>query len=367
MTDGRDLSRRKLLWAVATAGAAASTGSGTAAFMHDSEVVDSSVAAGVLDLETDPSWGNDSTTDPFGDGTASEGDSGSETVTLSVSNNPSYLWFRTRCAQCDPVEEALFVRFGVDTDSDGTVEQWLSDDYLSLREARERFGEGVELGEIGATDTWEFVVEWELREGLPEDTDVGFDFGFHAAQSRHVMNTDSVAPSWECPDDCDGTGDTGGEPDDGLAAISWVAFCSPTKVVAGDIVFTLSDDGRTLVFDSLPDDIETILLKYGTSLDVFEAPQSSVTVGDGTTYAQEGNSYPETDPTRSNSTPCPDSYGCKYEFSDSGDGQWECTEPSNQQANTKGNWNGNGGTTGGGSSPQSMGSDSIHTMTGGED
>lgn len=340
MTDRRDLSRRKLLWAVATAGAAASAGSGTAALMHDSEVVSSSVAAGVLDLETDPSWGNDSGMGPFGGGPASAGDSGTETVTLSVSDNPSYLWFRTQCAQCTSVEEVLFVRFGLDIDGDGTVDQWLTENYLSLRDARERFGEGVNIGELDATDTWEFVVEWELREGIQEDAGVGFDFGFYAAQSRHVMNTDSVAPNWECPGECDGTGDPGGDPDDDLADISWVAFCSSTPVNEDDIRFTLSDDEETLVFDTLPNEIDTILLKYGTNLDVFDAPQSSVTVGDGVTYTQEQNSYPGTDPTRSNLTPCPDSYGCKYEFS--GGGVWECKAPSSQEPPEQDNSNGQG-------------------------
>ena len=332
MTDRRDLSRRKLLLAVATAGAAASTGSGTAALMHDSEAVSSSVAAGLLDLDTDPSWGNDAGTGPFGGGTASQGDSGRETVTLSVSDNPSYLWFRTRCATCTRAEEVLFVRFGTDTDGDGTVDQWLTDDYLSLRDARERFGEGVNIGELDATETWEFVVEWELREAIQEDSDVGFDFGFYAAQSRHVMNTDSVAPNWECPDECDDTGDPGGDPSDSLSAISWVAFCSSTPVNEDDIQFTLNDNGRMLVFDTLPVEIDAILLKYGTRLDVFDTPQSSVTVGEGTTYTQQGNSFPETSPTRSNATPCPGSYGCKYEFSDDGGGSWECKDETSQSS-----------------------------------
>lgn len=320
MTDRRDLSRRKLLWAVATAGAAASAGSGTAAMMHDSEVVDSAMTAGILDLDTEPSWGNDSSF-----GTASEGDSGTETVTLSVSDNPSYLWFRTKCAQCDPVEEALFVHFGVDTDGDGTVDQWLSSDYLSLREAREQFGEGTNLGELDPTDTWELVVEWELRDGLRDDTNVDFDFDFYATQSRHVMNTDSIAPDWQCPGDCGGTG---GKPDKTFG-ISWVAFCSSEEFSNRDIDFERSDDERTLVVRSLPTSIDTIVIKYGTNLDVFDVSsrsgQFSLTVGDGTTYDQEGNSYSGTD--RTNTLPCPDSYGCKYDFPDeNGSGGWECKD-----------------------------------------
>lgn len=322
MTDRRALSRRKLLWAVATTGAAASTGGGAVAVMHDRDIVSSSVAAGMLDLDTEPSWGNDSGSGSFG--TASEGDSGTETVTLSVSDNPSYIWFGPKCPQCTPVEEALFVRFGVDTDGDGTVDRWLSDDFLSLRTARDQFGEGANLGEIDPTETWQFVVEWELRESVRDDTNVGFDFSFHATQSRHVMNTDAVAPDWEC-DGCTGT-DNGSE--SSLPTISWVAFCSSQQLSKDDFEFSRSDDERTLVFDTLPDAVDTILLKYGSNLDVFENAPQTVTAGSGTTHTQRGNSYPGTEPMRSNSTPCPGSYGCKYEFPDgTGPGGWECTVP----------------------------------------
>ncbi|AZH24901.1 hypothetical protein [Haloplanus aerogenes] len=320
MTDGRDLSRRKLLWAMATAGAAASAGSGTAAMMQDSENFDSEMIAGIVDLDTEPSWGTDSSF-----GTASEGDSGTETVTLSVSDNPSYLWFRTKCAQCEAVEEALFVRFGIDTDGDGTVDRWLSSDYLSLREAREQFGEGINLGELDPTDTWELVVEWEVRDGIRDDTNVDFDFDFYATQSRHVMNTDSVAPDWQCPGSCGGTG---GDPDE-ESGISWVAFCSSETFSKRDIGFERSDDERKLGIRSLPASIDTIVIKYGTNLDVFDVSsrggQFSLTVGDGTTHTQEGDSYAGTD--RSNSLPCPDSYGCKYDFPGRNDpGGWECKD-----------------------------------------
>jgi hypothetical protein len=355
--DGRDLSRRKLLWAAGTVGAAASLGSATAALVHDSETISKSVTAGVLDLETEPSWGNDSTTDPFGGGTASEGDSGRETISLSVSDNPSYLWFRTRCVQCDPVEEALYVRFGVDTDDDGVVDRWLTDDYLSLRDAREQYGEGAMIGEIDATETWTFVVDWEVRESVRDDSDVEFDFEFYAAQSRHVMNTDSVAPDWRCPRGC---GEPGGGPDPSASAISWVAFCSSEEFSTGSVEFARSDDGRTLTLEAVPSGVDTILLKYGTSLDVFEYDgQTSLTVGDGTTYAQEGNSFPGTDPTRSNSNPCPESYGCKYEFpDDDGTGGWEC-EDNRDSESTDG--------TQGGPGNRSIESGSIEfTSTGGE-
>jgi predicted ribosomally synthesized peptide with SipW-like signal peptide len=336
VTDRRSLSRRKLLWAAATVGAAASTGTGTAALMHDTEMVNGSVAAGVLDLDTDPTWGNDSGTGPFDGGTVSKDDSGEERITLSVSNNPSYLWFRTRCIQCDPAEEAIYVRFGIDTDGDGTVDEALSS-YLSLRDARAEFGEWVSLGEVDPSDTWELVVEWEVRENVAENEEVDFDFRFYATQSRHVMNTDSVAPVRECPSGCITTSG-------GPSAISWVALCAPDTFSKDDVEFTRSDDGRTLTFRSLPETVDTVLIKYGTNLDVFDGRPESVTAGDGTTYTQDGTSFPGTDPERSNPTPCPGSYGCKYEFPDeTGDGGWECKQ---SDPGTPGDGNGTGTGTG---------------------
>jgi len=328
VSDHRPLSRRKLLLAVATTGAAASTGSGAAAMFHDSETTTSAMTAGTLDLELGP-WTSDSAgPSPFEDGTVSNGDSGRERRELSISDNPGYLWFRTACA-CDPatpVEEALFLRFGVDEDGDGTVDRWLTDDHLSLREAREQFGEGVSIGELPATATWQFVVDWKVEENIADETTVEFDFVFYATQSRHVMNVDSVAPDWEC--DCDGTG--GGEGgEESLPGISWVAFCASKPFSEGDVEFSRSEDERTLTLTSVPDAVGTIALKYGPYLDVFtDLTESTFTVGTGGMYEAQGTQYPGTDPTRSNSVPCPESYGCKYEFDEE---TWECKD--NQTVN----------------------------------
>ena len=322
MSDHRPLSRRKLLLAVATTGAAASTGSGAAAMFHDSETTTSAMTAGTLDLELGP-WTSDSAgPSPFEDGTVSNGDSGRERRELSISDNPGYLWFRTACA-CDPatpVEEALFLRFGVDEDGDGTVDRWLTDDHLSLREAREQFGEGVSIGELPATATWQFVVDWKVEENIADETTVEFDFVFYATQSRHVMNVDSVAPDWEC--DCDGTG--GGEGgEESLPGISWVAFCAPESFSKDGVYFSRTDDERTLILENIPDSVHTVVIKYGTYLDVFDhTGQSSLTVGTTKdTYDQRRDAFPGTDPTRSNGAPCPESYGCKYEFDEK---MWEC-------------------------------------------
>jgi hypothetical protein len=319
VTDPRSLSRRKLLLAVATTGAAASTGSGAAAMFHDSETTTSAVTAGTLDLELGP-WASERTgTSPFEGGTISSGDDGREYRELSISDNPGYLWFRTACA-CDPVsqvEEALFLQFGVDEDGDGTVDRWLTDAPVSLREARERFGDGVSIGELPATTTWRFVVDWDVEGNVADETTVEFDFVFYATQSRHVMNVDAVAPDWSC--DCGGTGGP-----EQLPGISWVAFGASEPFSKEDLAFSRSDDERTLVLESVPNAVETVVIKYGTLLDVFDySGQSSLDVGkDG--YEQQQNAFPETEPTRSNSVPCPEAYGCKYEFGEAT--AWECKD-----------------------------------------
>jgi hypothetical protein len=296
---------------------------------HDSETTTSAVTAGTLDLELGP-WTSDSAgPSPFenGNGTVSNGDGGRERRELSISDNPGYLWFRTACA-CDPVtsvEEALFLRFGVDEDGDGTVDRWLTDDHLSLRESRERFGEGVSIGELPTTTTWQFVVDWVVEENIADETTVEFDFVFYATQSRHVMNADAVAPDWEC--DCDGTGGGEGGGDESLPGISWVAFCASEPYSKNDLEFSRSEDERTLTLTSVPEVVETIVIKYGGFLDVFDySGESSLEVGKDM-YEQQRNSFPGTEPTRSNPTPCPGAYGCKYDFGDAA--PWKCKDQLN--------------------------------------
>ena len=323
MTDRQSLSRRKLLWAAATIGAAASTGGGAAAMMSDSEDVGAMLTAGILDLNPNPSWGNADSTDGSASGSIS-GNEGRETVTVSVDGNPSYVWFRTRCKQCTPDEETLQVRFGLDVDADGTVDQWLDgfdgtdDGYLSLRTARERLGEGVQLGELAPSDTWELVVEWTTDGPVTRDLNVSFDFEFYATQTRHVMNTDTVAPDWECPDVvCD---PSGGNDDQVSKEISFVAFCSPDDIEPSDVSIEFDDDGRTVTLVDKVDSvtIDTVIVKAGQRLDVFPfdgtVPTSFTTGGASEFYIQgSGGTYPASDPERSNADPCPESEWIKYE------------------------------------------------------
>lgn len=324
MSDPLELSRRKILAAVATVGAAASAGGSVAAVMTDSETFGSEAAAGILDLDADPSWGNAGSTGSTDLGEIS-GPEGRETVELEITDNPSFLWFRTQCVQCDPAETEIRVRFGLDTDRDGSVDRWLDgfdgtdDGYLSLREARERLGEGILLGDLEPTSSWGLVVDWTTDETLTTDLSATFDFEFYATQTRHVANTDAVRPEWECPGTvCEPTGSS--------AEISWIAFCSPDAITPADVSIELSDDGRTVVVTDVADGVTigAVLLKYGQHLDVFSHDgDTSFTSGTASkNHTQERDAYPttDTDPPRSNGDPCPGNEWIKYDVDD---GVWE--------------------------------------------
>lgn|GEM_PF-2360704 len=335
MTDPESFPRRKLLWTLTTIGAAASTGSGAAALLSDSETLgESAVTAGVVDLEAKPSWGNDDSL-----GTISAGESGSRTVELTVSDNPSYIWFRTDCKQCLQVEDALYVRYGVDTDGDGQIDLPITGGYISLAEARDRYGTGQFIGTLDPTETWTFVAEWEPRERA-KSTDVPLSFDFYAAQTRHVSDPDNVALPRSWPETCS---DCGG-PSIAVSGISWAAFCGESTF---DTEFTPELDGpRTLLLDAVPDGVERIVLKYGQTMEVFTVADidgSSITVGrgDGTTYQHEkGNTFGNTD--LSNPNFCGGEAGCKYEFDED---NWECADeqesedpgPPDDPGNRKGN------------------------------
>ncbi|MFC6988189.1 hypothetical protein ACFQJD_04700 [Haloplanus sp. GCM10025708] len=214
------------------------------------------------------------------------------------------------------------MRFGVDTDRDGVVDRWLDgfdgtdDGYRSLRVARERLGEGHLLGELSPDVTWDLVVEWTTGT-VTSDLDVEFDFGFYATQTRHAMNSAAVTPDWSCPGRLCGTS----TPPSSAGEISWIALSCPSEITPQDVTLDLSDDGGTVAVVGLSESItvETVLLKYGQRLDVFEGPvtegQTFTTGEAAATYTQEKSAFPETNttPPRSNSNPCPESYWIKYE------------------------------------------------------
>lgn len=322
MTDRHSLSRRKILWAVATTGAAASTGGATAALLHDSEQADSELTAGTVDLETDPSWNGSL-------GSVSLDGSGSETIDLEISNNPSYVWFRINCKECIEIEDALYVQYSLDKDGDDSYEEDITGGFISLGDARERYGEGYNLGTLDPGQGWTFRIEWELREKTGE-TDVPFTFEFYATQTRHAMNTDSVSLPWDACEPC------GGFQTQSLPAISWVSFCG--SEIDTDFTPQRSGDDRTLLLDTddtIPNS-DTIAIKYGTNIDVFARSDydgswpPSLTVGDGDTYTKDGGGvYTNDGDEWSSSDFCSGEDGCKYEFPDAGStGAWECRSDS---------------------------------------
>jgi hypothetical protein len=324
MTDRRSLSRRQILWATVTAGAAASVGSGTAAMFQDQERFQSAVDAGELDLEIPTSSFDIS------------GNSGSKGLTVSVSGNPAYVWFRTQCKQCTTVEEKLSVRFRVARDEDIqylTGFDGTEDGYLSLRDARERLGGGVQLpGKFDPDSEVDLVVEWTTSGStVSEELRTQFDFGFYAAQTRHVMNSSKVTLPWDdCEVDCSSsTSDVSG--------ISWVAFCGSSDF-KNNFTPVRSENNRKLRLDTseytISTKVRTIAVKYGQQIDVFNVDElngngwpDTVKVGTGTTYERaEGNNYvtPDGD-SWSNNEFCNVSSGCKYDFPDPDGGEWECT------------------------------------------
>jgi len=327
--------------------------------MTDSESASADFAAGILDI--DSVWRNAGGTGGGSSITLSDPE-GQKTLEINQSGNPSYVWFRTKCKQCEEDEEKLNVRFGLATTS-GQID-WLDefeDGYMTLRDARELLGEGYLLGEFEPDGTRNLVVDWETEE-LTDDLDVTLNFGLYAAQRRHVMNAASVGPAkWEgkCNTPCGTTTSSGS------GGISWIAFCCSDDISPDDVTIEFSNDGQTILIVDAPDiEIGAILLKYGLNLDVFwidagdsVVDQQFTTGGAPKTYRQKtgnagkiesngsngengnnddvsrpkrnGGYFPgtETTPSRSNDNPCPGSNWIKYDVDDDrwypGDGETE--------------------------------------------
>lgn len=300
--DAWPVSRRALLAGITTVGAAAS-GAGTAALFRDDGRTGARATAGSVDLET--RWVHGGSRTDLGR-VSESGDGGSKRVELALAedSNPAYVWFRTRCRRCTEMERKLAVSLSLETDR-GTTQLFTDG---RLRDARRQFGSGARLpGRLSPGDTWHVVVDWALQEPLEQDGTVNFDFDFHATQARNVDDPAAFGPAWTCPDGC---------ADDAPAVsdVSWVGFCagSGEQLRPDDVTFSV--DGHVLEVTDAPADLDAILLKYGTNLDVFEnpAPVGSFAAGTGDeTYTQQRSGFRGT--TRSNPTPCPGTCGLKYD------------------------------------------------------
>ncbi|WP_071932936.1 hypothetical protein [Halodesulfurarchaeum formicicum] len=296
--DGLRVSRRTFLLAAATSGAVVSGGGRTLAQYSDSEQLGVTLGTGELDL--DVSWEGEGSETHLGV-VSDPGDGGERRIVIDLSedSNPAWLWFRTGCPRCLPVEEQIQVEFTLRSE-DGTLLEAFPPG--TLREARERYGPGHRFEQVlNSGETWILTIAWELEEPVAGEHGIEFGFDFHAVQHRHFQNPDASAPNWECESCSD---DSGGDTE--RKDISWVAFAGETNATVEDL--SVEIDGPTLEYD-LDDSaaaVKSIALKYGQTLEVFaDVPDTGpLTVGEGDeTFQQQGNGFEGTDHT--NSEPFP--------------------------------------------------------------
>ncbi|MDR5657352.1 hypothetical protein RH831_09180 [Halodesulfurarchaeum sp. HSR-GB] len=297
--DGLRVSRRQFLLAAAASGAVVSGGGRTVAEFSDTEQLGVTFGAGELDL--DVSWEGEGTETDLGV-VSNEGDGGERQIIIDLSedSNPAWLWFRTGCPRCLPVEEQIQIEFTLRGENGTRLEEFSSG---TLREERERYGTGHRFGRVlNPGETWTLTIAWELTESVAGEHGIEFGFDFHAVQRRHLQNPAANAPNWECERCSDDSG-SGTEQKD----ISWVAFAGETNAEVEDFS-SVAIDGSTLEYD-LGDSataVQAIALKYGQTLEVFaDVPDTGpLTVGEGDeTFQKQGNGFEGTDHT--NSEPFP--------------------------------------------------------------
>lgn len=326
--DDIELSRRQILATVGAAGGTgAIAGTGSAALLSDGVAfAESSLASGTVDLRVD--WevtGGDSGT-TNGDGSI-QIDLGDEVRSGSVSfevglppdgsNNPAYGWLRLACPEMTRLVDALEVDLRYDC---GEAKSVVSDGADTLCEVANELREGtllhpgcrtVEPGAQGCIAPGEpipLVFEWELDEGFEGQAGTSIEFEFTGWQCRYQDGTtnpyENARPeACDCPRGKD---------------ISWVGFCAEDGETLTDTDLDFDVTADTLELYSAPDRLNTIVLQYATYVRVFDDPGTSgefeTDDTDGTVYEQSGNGFDGTD--RTNSVPCPDCCGLKYEGPD---------------------------------------------------
>lgn len=318
-----ELRRRDVLGALSVAGSAgAMVGGGTAAAFTDREsLMDNYLSAGTLNLNVDWAADGGSTGSSTGDAPIglSIGPDESGVVHFDVSlpengpNNPAFGWLRLSCPTPSDLTDALEIELRYDCEgSEATIATG------SLGEVASALRNGVVLdGNCNGSTTSgdqaciqpgepiELALEWELDGGFEGESETDLTLTFAGRQCRNQDG--SVNPfAGSQPDPC--TQDEEGP------AISWVAFCAGRVETFDADELDFSVAGDTLTLASAPETLETVVLKYGTEMRVFETPGTSgtfSTTSGGVTYSAQGNSFDGTD--RTNSTPCPDMCGLKYE------------------------------------------------------
>lgn len=333
--DDIEISRRQVLATVGTAGGAgALTGTGTAALLSDELSFENSVTAGAIDLRVD--WDVDGDGSGTSEGTATidvdlteENRTGRATLDAVLpddgSNNPAYGWMRLACPEITELVTELDVDLYYECGD--RTESLVPDTAETLCEVANALRNGIPLDPRCITDVQlgdqqclqpgdpvRIVLEWELGENYEGDDQTSLEFSFFGRQCRHRDGTDDPypeVPECDCP--------TG-------PAISWVAFCAEdgTSFTADQFEFDVAVD--TLYLKSAPDNLDTVVLKYASYIRVFENPSVPGTYETDrdssldNVYEQQGNGYKGTN--RTNSDPCPDGCGIKFE----GDDDFETAE-----------------------------------------
>ncbi len=309
------LSRRELLAAgLATVGSI-SIGYGTAASLIDTERFPARTQAQTLTLQADPTW---KATGSLGAVRVDE--TGREQLTLTLGGPASYVWFRTRCPQCLPVEKVLAVRLQMDTTGDGTPDRPLTDGYVPLRVFRARFGSGMFIGTMPADSSWELHIDWRLTDQI-EATEVTFQFEFAGRQAHPTLSPEPTMPEWQ---ECTGCVDSP------PTAIRWLSLCGSSEPLQS-VPPRRDPDAQTVTIDTaaVPESVTNVIL--GTTRTLAVVPytgQNTLTWGmDGVV---EEVSLPMTDTTakrlQTETQSCV--LACRYLFAVTGStGTWICEQP----------------------------------------
>lgn len=327
--DDIEISRRQILATAGTAGGAgALMGTGTAALLSETiTFAENEIVGGAIDLLVD--WDVDDGGSGTSEGTATididltdENRSGSATFDVRLpddgSNNPAYGWFRLTCPKITELVTDLEV--DIYYECDGVQRPLVPETAESLCEVANALRNGIPLDpgcETGVTPGEQACiqpgkpvtigVDWELGENYEGQDETSLVFDFVGRQCRDRDGTENPfpeVPECDCP--------TG-------KAISWVAFCGE-DLDPSEFVFDVTVD--TLHLHQASPGLETVVLKYGTYIRVFDNPTVPGTYetkedepGDEV-YEQSGNSYPNSPLPRTNNDPCPNGCGLKYEGDD---------------------------------------------------
>ncbi|WP_138006434.1 hypothetical protein [Halalkalirubrum salinum] len=212
-SDSSGLSRRQILGLVGSASAAgALTGAATGANLLDRERFDdNSIVTGTFGLSLDcegENCGIDQRTVVLSVSDLTPGDSGDETVTITVEDNDGWVWLRTACPDpaglANNVEIRLLFDGHVLKDPDG------EDVEGSLSTVQKQLADGVQLTPVGeecltADDEYGLQIEYnlpnEVRSTL-ESTETSARFEFRAEQCRHNDSRMNPFGASSCEEPC---------------------------------------------------------------------------------------------------------------------------------------------------------------------